>query len=101
MSKKYSFKEESKKFDDWDFTTKYQLLSPELKLLHQIVLLRSDIDTIVYILLSFIPLILSIKYNIAFAALTITILLYGFYRHLKKRADLKHRFEHASTFGVK
>ena len=102
MSKRESSKEEqSKKIDDWDFSTKYQILSPELKLLHQIVLLRSDIDTVVYILLSFIPLLLAIKYNIAFAGLTLTILLYGFYRHLNKRADLKHRFEHASTFGVK
>ncbi|MBU0907133.1 MAG: hypothetical protein KKD18_02865 [Nanoarchaeota archaeon] len=95
-------KEEApKKIDDWDFETKYQMLSPELKLLHQIVLLRSDIDTVVYILLSLIPLVLAIKYNIAIALFSVTILLYGFYRHLRKRADLKHRFEHASTFGFK
>ena len=101
MPKRESPKEEPKKIDDWDFSTKYQMLSPELKLLHQIVLLRSDIDTIVYILLSFIPLVLAVKYNIALAFFSVTILLYGFYCHLRKRADLKHRFEHASTFGVR
>jgi CBS domain containing-hemolysin-like protein len=93
-------KEESKKIDDWNFTTKYQMLSPELKLLHQVVLLRSDVDSLVYILLSLIPLYLAIRFNISFAALTITILLYGFYRHLQKRSNLKYRFEHASTFGA-
>ncbi|MBS3077418.1 hypothetical protein J4233_04045 [Candidatus Pacearchaeota archaeon] len=101
MPKRELSKEEPKKIDDWDFLTKYQMLSPELKLLHQIVLLRSDTDTIIYILLSFIPLILALKYNLAIAFFSVTILLYGFYRHLRKRADLKHRFEHASTFGVK
>lgn len=101
MAKREPSPVETKRIDDWDFKTKYELLSPELKLLHQIVLIRSDVDTIVYILLSFIPLVLAIKYNIAFAFFSITILLYGLYRHLKKRSDLKHRFEHASTFGVK
>lgn len=101
MAKRETPQFEAKKIDDWDFQTKYQMLSSELKLLHQVVLLRADIDTIVYVLLSFIPLLLAIKYNIAFAFFSVTILLYAFYRHLKKRADLKHRFEHASTFGVK
>ena len=102
MPKKEIVKSElPKTIDDWDFQTKYQLLSPELKLLHQIVLLRSDVDTMVYVLISFIPLFFALKYNLAFAFFSATILLYAFYRHLKKRADLKHRFEHASTFGVK
>ncbi|MBU0467240.1 MAG: hypothetical protein KJ718_03815 [Nanoarchaeota archaeon] len=92
--------EKKKKIDDWDFTTKYRMLSPELKLLHQVRLLRSDVCTLVYILVSLIPLYLAFKLNISFAALTITILLYGFYRHLKIRDNLKHRFEHASTFGA-
>ena len=99
--KKENGGEKKKKIDDWDFQTKYQLLSPELKLLHQVVLLRADIDTLVYILLSFVPLYLAFRININFLALTITILLYGFYRHLKKRDNLKYRFEHASTFGVR
>jgi hypothetical protein len=102
MPKRESEKEEkAKKIDDWDFQTKYEMLSSELKVLHQIVLLRADVDSVVYILIAFIPLLFAIKYNLAFAALSLTILLYGLYRHLKKRADLKHRFEHASTFGVK
>jgi hypothetical protein len=102
MPKREPQKEEKpKKIDDWDFETKYQMLSPELKLLHQTVLLRSDMDTVVYILLSFIPLLFAFKYNLAYAGITLAILLYGFYKHLRKRADLKHRFEHASTFGFK
>ena len=60
-------KETPRKIDDWDFSTKYQMLSPELKLLHQIVLLRADIDTLVYLGLSFIPLILAVTININFA----------------------------------
>ena len=74
MPKRELSKEEPKKIDDWDFLTKYQMLSPELKLLHQIVLLRSDTDTIIYILLSFIPLILALKYNLAIAFFSVTIL---------------------------
>ena len=91
-------KEETKKMDDWEFTTEYQLLSPELKLLHQIRLLRADLGTLVYIVIALIPLYLAFKLNISFIALTATVLLYGFYRHLKIRDNLKHRFEHARTF---
>lgn len=92
---------EKKKIDEWDFSAKYDLLSPELKLLHQVRLLRADIGTLVYILISLIPLYLAIRINIVFISLTITILLYGFYKHLKVRDNLKHRFEHAGTFGYK
>lgn len=87
-----------KRIDDWDFTTKYQMLSPELKLLHQVRLLRSDVGTLVYVLLSLIPLYMAFRFNLVFIALTATILLYGFYRHLRIRENLMHRFEHASTF---
>ena len=93
--------ESPKTIDEWDFGTKYEMLSPELKLLHQVRLLRSDVGTLVYILVSLIPLYLAFKVNIAFLMLTITVLLYGFYKHLKIRDDLKHKFEHASTFGFK
>jgi len=92
---------ETKKIEDWDFATKYEMLSPELKLLHQVRLLRSDVGTLVYILVSLIPLYLAFKINIGFLALTMTVLLYGLYRHLRIRDDLKHRFEHASTFSFK
>ncbi|MFH1290349.1 MAG: hypothetical protein ABIH92_02980 [Nanoarchaeota archaeon] len=101
MAKPKESSKETKKIDDWDFATKYQMLSPELKLLHQVRLLRSDIGTLVYILLSLIPLYLALRINIAFMSLTITILLYGFYKHLRIRDLLKNRFEHASTFGFK
>lgn len=94
-------KEPPKSIDDWSFTTKYEMLSPELKLLHQVRLLRSDIGTLVYILISLIPLYLAFKINVAFIMLTITVLLYGFYKHLKVRDNLKHKFEHASTMGFK
>jgi hypothetical protein len=92
-------KESKKKIDDWDFKTKYDLLSPDLKLLHQVRLLRGDVDTLVYVLISLIPLYLAIRVNLGFIFLTATVLLYGFYRHLKVRENLKHRFEHAGTFG--
>jgi hypothetical protein len=92
-------KETKKKIDDWDFSTKYQMLSPDLKLLHQVRLLRSDVDTLVYVLVSLIPLYLAIRINLSFLFLTATVLLYGFYRHLKVRENLRHRFEHAGTFG--
>ena len=92
-------KEKKKKIDDWDFHTKYAILSPELKLLHQIRLLRSDVGTLVYIVISLIPLYLALRINLGFIFFTATILLYGFYRHLKIRENLKHRFEHAGTFG--
>ena len=92
---------ENKKIDDWDFETKYKMLSPELKLLHQVRLLRSDVGTLVYILLSLIPLYLALRINLGFIFLTATILLYGFYRHLRIRDNLKHKFEHAGTFGYK
>jgi len=101
MAKKDTLEEPPKTIDEWDFSTKYEMLSPELKLLHQIRLLRSDIGTVVYILISLIPLYLSIRINIAFIMLTITVLLYGFYKHLQTRENLKHKFEHASTFGFK
>jgi hypothetical protein len=103
MKKSEEPKEEpvKKKIEDWDFGTRYEMLSPELKLLHQVRLLRADIGTLVYILISLIPLYLALRINIVFIALTITILLYGFYKHLKVRDNLKHRFEHASTFGYK
>ena len=90
---------ENKKMDDWDFATKYQMLSADLKLLHQVRLLRSDVGTLVYVLLSLIPLYLALRINFNFIFLTATVLLYGFYRHLKIRENLKHRFEHAGTFG--
>jgi hypothetical protein len=92
-------KKKDKKIDEWDFSSKYRMLAPELKLLHQVRLLRGDIGTLVYILLSLIPLYLAIRYNITFLIFTGTVLLYGFYRHLRIRDDLKHRFEHAGTFG--
>ncbi|MFH1802690.1 MAG: hypothetical protein ABH864_04530 [archaeon] len=103
MAKKSTSEKEEKPktIDEWDFTTKYEMLSPELKLLHQVRLLRSDIGTVVYILISLIPLYLAIRINLAFIMLTITVLLYGFYKHLKIRDNLKNRFEHASTFGFK
>jgi hypothetical protein len=91
---------ERKKIDDWDFHERYSMLSPELKLLHQVRLLR-DVGSLVYILISFVPLYLAFRTNFAFIAFTITILLYGFYRHLKVRHDLRHRFEHAGTFGYR
>jgi len=90
-----------RKIDDWDFDTKYGMLAPELKLLHQVRLLRSDVGTLVYILISLIPLYLALRMNVGLIFLTGTVLLYGFYRHLKIRHDLKHRFEHAGTFGYK
>lgn len=92
-------KESKKKIDDWDFETKYRILSPDLKLLHQVRLLRSDVGTLVYILVSLIPLYLAIRINMGFILLTATVLLYGFYMHLKVRENLKHKFEHAGTFG--
>ncbi|MFH1425638.1 MAG: hypothetical protein ABIG28_02845 [archaeon] len=94
-------KESDKKnsIDDWDFVTKYGMLSADLKLLHQVRLLRSDVGTLVYIVISLIPLYLAIRINPSFLFLTATVLLYGFYRHLKIRDNLKHRFEHAGTFG--
>jgi hypothetical protein len=88
-----------KSLDEWDFATKYRMLSPDLKLLHQVRLLRSDIGTLAYILISLIPLYLSIRIHIGFMFLTATVLLYGFYRHLRIRDNLKHRFEHVGTFG--
>jgi hypothetical protein len=90
-----------KPIDEWDFAAKYEMLSPELKLLHQVRLLRSDVGTLVYILIALIPLYLAFRINMAFLMLTATILLYGFYKHLRIRDNLKHRFEHASTFGFK
>ena len=87
------------KIDDWDFGTKYSMLSPDLKLLHQVRLLRCDVDSLVYIALSLVPLYLAFRINIGFLLLTMTILLYGFYRHLSVRDNLRHRFEHAGTFG--
>lgn len=92
-------KKEKKKIDDWDFETKYKMLSPELKLLHQVRLLRSDVGTLVYIAISFIPLYLALRINLGFLALTTAILLYGFYRHLMIRENLRHRFEHSGTFS--
>src|SRR3989338_6811305 len=94
-------KEEAKTLDEWDFETKYQLLSPELKLLHQVRLLRSDVGTLVYVLVSLIPLYLALRINLGFIFLTATVLLYGFYKHLRIRENLKHRFEHASTFSYR
>lgn len=101
VKKKEETQEKTKPINEWDFTTKYEMLSPELKLLHQVRLLRSDIGSLVYILLSLIPLYLALRFNLAFLMLTATILLYGFYKHLKIRDNLKNRFEHASTFGFK
>ena len=98
MPKKEKEEKPKKKIDDWDFSTRYEMLSPELKLLHQVRLLRADMDTAVYILVSFIPLYLAFRLNIAFLFLTTAVLLYAFYRHLKIRDRLKHRFEHASTY---
>jgi hypothetical protein len=94
-------KKKVKKIDEWDFSTKYRILSPELKLLHQVRLLRSDLGTLVYTVISLIPLYLAIRINMGFMLLTATVLLYGFYKHLRVRDDLKHRFEHAGTFGYK
>jgi hypothetical protein len=91
-------KERIEKIDDWDFSTKYRMLSAEFKLLHQIRLLRSDVDSLVYILLATIPLYLALRINFNFIFLSATFLLYGFYKHLKVRENLKHRFEHATTF---
>ena len=93
--------DEKKKIDDWDFQTKYNMLSPELKLLHQVRLLRADLGTLVYIVVSLIPLYLALRINMNFIVFTITILLYGFYRHLKIRVLLKNRFEHAGTFSYR
>ncbi|MBU0760900.1 MAG: hypothetical protein ABII03_06215 [Nanoarchaeota archaeon] len=101
MAESEEITKETKKIDDWDFSTKYAMLSPELKLLHQVRLLRADLGTLVYILISLIPLYLAIRYDIKLLFLTLTVLLYGFYKHIKIRALLKHRFEHASTFGYK
>ena len=98
MAKEERETQKKKKIDDWNFSTKYQMLSPELKLLHQVRLLRSDVGTLVYVVFSLIPLYMAFRLNASFALLTVTILLYGFYRHLKIRDGLKHRFEHASTF---
>ena len=93
--------EEKPRIDDWNFETKYSLLSPELKLLHQVRLLRSDVGTLVYILISLIPLYISLRFsNFSLIFLTFTVLLYGFYKHLKTRENLRHRFEHAGTFGA-
>ena len=92
-------KKTGKKIDEWNFSAKYGMLAPELKLLHQVRLLRSDVGTLVYIVISLIPLYLALRINIGFLLLTVTALLYGFYRHIKIRDDLKHRFEHAGTFG--
>ncbi|MCA9485838.1 MAG: hypothetical protein KC506_03265 [Nanoarchaeota archaeon] len=88
----------NKKMDDWDFSTKYNMLAPELKLLHQVRLLRADLGTLVYIVIAFIPLYLSFKINPAFLFLMTAVLLYGFYRHIAIRDSLKTRFEHASTY---
>jgi len=93
--------EKKNKIDDWDFSRKYSMLSPELKLLHQVRLLRCDVDSLVYIALSLVPLYIAFRINISLIFLTVAILLYGFYRHLKVRENLKHRFEHAGTFGYK
>ena len=92
-------KEKKEKIDDWDFSTKYRMLSAEFKLLHQVRLLRSDIDTLVYIVISLIPLYLAIRVNFNFIYLTLTVLLYGFYKHLQVRDNLRHRFEHVATFN--
>lgn len=98
-SKNIMAQKEKKKIDEWDFETKYKMLSPELKLLHQVRLLRSDVGTLVYIVLSLIPLYLALRINVAFITLSTLILLYGFYQHLRVRESLRNRFEHASTFG--
>lgn len=91
--------DKKKKIDDWGFESKYRMLSADLKLLHQVRLLRSDIGTLVYIVVSLIPLYLALRINMGFILVTFTVLLYGFYRHLKIRDNLKHRFEHVGTFG--
>lgn len=92
-------RKKEKKIEDWDFKAKYDMLSSDLKLLHQVRLLRADVGTLVYIVVSLIPLYLALRLNFNFIFLTATVLLYGFYRHLKIRDNLRHRFEHAGTFG--
>lgn len=94
-----NLEEKNKKIGDWDFGKRYDMLSADLKLLHQVRLLRSDVCTLVYVLLSLIPLYLALRIHKGLIFLTGTILLYGFYRHLQVRNNLKHRFEHAGTFG--
>lgn len=89
----------SKPISEWSFEDKYDKLGEMEKMLHQVRLIRADIGTVAYILLSIIAyeVIGDINKEIGIA-LVILILGYGYFKHSEVRTRLYNKFEHQGAY---
>ena len=90
--------------NDWTFESKYDLLGPEEKLLHQTRLMRADIDDIVYIGVAYIffefffRLVNHPQLRYISLAIGVVTIMWGLYRHTIIRKNLTKRFEHQPQY---
>lgn len=97
---------EFKPISEWSFEDKYDKLGEMEKMLHQVRLIRADIGSAVYVLLSIFSLNLALLMRSAmwftgfkvFGMISITILVYGYYKHSEVRRKLYNRFEHQGAY---